>query len=280
MRNRTRSLLAALVAVVSLAAASGCNGSTGPSSQARPTPLTSPTPTPTVTVTPKPKPKPPPPADACYRLGYTQALAPTNPARPVPCSGRHTAVTFFVGSYDPRLAVDGDQVHRIESTVCPRRFAAYVGGSLEARRLSLLRTVWFTPTADQAALGAHWFQCVAIALQGSRHLALLDGPVQGTLDQQAGQDHYALCGTAEPGTSGFQQRICALPHSWKALRTVPFPPGPYPGADQVKAAGQTPCQDAGRVAASDPLDYQWSYQWPTLQQWRAGQTWGTCWAPS
>jgi hypothetical protein len=104
--------------------------------------------------------------------------------------------------------------------------------------------------------------------------------VEGVLDRSEGRDHYALCGTAEPGTAGFSQRICAAPHSWIAVRTVYFRPGPYPGVDQVRSAGQEPCQNAGADASSDPLNYRWSYQWPTLAQWRAGQTYGVCWAPS
>ena len=68
--------------------------------------LHSPTPTPTETIPPTP-PKPPP-ADACYRLGYDEVLAPTSDKKPVPCTGIHTAVTFYVGSYDKHLAVDGD----------------------------------------------------------------------------------------------------------------------------------------------------------------------------
>ena len=279
MSPRHRSVLGLVAGLVLVAGVlAGCAGSSSSSAQGEPTPLTSPTPTPTVTVTPKPD--PPPATGTCYRLGYAGALAPTTARRPVPCTGRHTAVSFFVGRYPAKLAVDGGRVHRIESTVCPRRFAAYVGGTLDTRRLSVLRTVWFTPTVQQAGLGAHWFQCVVIALQGKQRLAPLDVPVRGVLNQQAGRDHYALCGTAEPGTAGFQQRICALPHTWKALRTVVLRAGPYPGEATVRAAGQSPCQDAGRAVASDPLDYQWSYQWPTAQQWRAGQTWGTCWAPS
>jgi len=275
MTRRPRALV--LLAGLALAL-TACSGSDS-SAQTDPTPvLRSPSTTPTETIPPKPP--PPPRPRACYLLGYGEALAPTNDKQPVPCVERHSAITFFVGHFDKSLAVDGDPVHRIESTVCPRRFAAFVGGSLDARRLSLLRTVWFTPTVDDAALGAHWFQCVAIALQGEQHLALLKVPVDGVLNHADGREHYALCGTAEPGTEGFQQRICALPHSWRALRTVPFPPGHYPGVDRVKAAGQSPCQDAGRAVASDPLNYRWSYQWPTLQQWQAGQTWGTCWAPA
>jgi len=276
MSRRTRGLALLVGAALALTACSG-GGSSAP--EAGPTPvLRSATASPTPTDPPKPP--PPPGPRTCYRLGYDDALAPTNDQKPVPCTGKHTAITFFVGHFDPKLAVDGDPVHQLESTACPRRFATFAGGSIEDRRLSLLRTVWFTPTVDDAALGAHWFQCVAIALQGDQQLAPLVGPVGGVLDRPEARDHYALCGTAEPGTDGFEQRMCGVSHSWQALRTVVFPPGRYPGEDKVKAAGQTPCQDAGRDVASDPLNYRWSYQWPTLQQWQAGQTWGTCWAPA
>jgi hypothetical protein len=273
----SRRALTFLVAVLALVL--GACSSDGSSPDAGGTPvLHSPTPTPTGTTPPTP-PKPPHPR-TCYRLGYDEVLAPTRTRRPAPCTGPHTGVTFFVGRYDASLPVDGDQVHRLESTACQRRFAAFVGGTPDDRRLSMLRAVWFTPTVDQAARGAHWFECVAVALRDDQDLALIQGPVEGVLDRSDGRAHYGLCGTAEPGSQGFEQRICAAGHSWVALRTVLFPPGPYPGVDQVRSAGQQPCQDAGANASSDPLNYRWSYQWPTLQQWRAGHTYGVCWAPS
>jgi hypothetical protein len=213
-------------------------------------------------------------------MGYDSALAPTIKRAPTSCDRPHTAVTYFVGHFPPKVPVDGPKVHRIESTVCPRRFTAFVGGTLEDRRLSLLRPVWFGPSLRQGELGAHWFQCAAIALRDDQHLAVLTGPIEGVLDRPDDRARYSLCGTAEPGTSGFEQQMCALPHSWTAARTVPFAPGTYPGEDQVRSAGQTPCRDAGQAAASDPLNYRWSYQWPTLAQWRSGQTWGVCWVPS
>jgi len=235
---------------------------------------------PSTAATPPPKPDPPPPGHACYRLGYDAALAPTNGLTPVPCGTPHSAVTFFVGRFAASTPVDGPRAHRTQSTVCQRRFASFVGGTLESRRLSLLRTVWFAPTVEQAALGARWFQCVAIALRGDQHLALLEVPVSGALDGDVGRQHYGLCATAEPGTAGFEQRLCSDRHAWRALRTVGFRPGRYPGVDAVKAAGQTPCRDAAGAVAADPLSYQWSYAWPTAQQWRAGQTYGVCWAPA
>ncbi|HET9840417.1 MAG TPA: septum formation family protein [Nocardioides sp.] len=267
------------LAVASALLLGACSGSGSSDPRAGETPVVhSPTPTPTETIPPTPP--PPPPAHACYRLGYDEVLAPTIDKKPASCTRNHTAITFYVGRFDKSLAVDGKAVHRLESTVCPRRFVAFVGGTVEDRRLSMLRPVWFTPTVRQAARGAHWFQCVAIALRGGEHLAVLQGMLRGVLGRPAARDRYALCGTAEPGSDGFEQRICAAGHRWKALRTVPFRPGRYPGKAKVRSAGQQPCQDAGRDAASDPLNYRWSYAWPTRKQWRAGQTYGVCWAPS
>jgi hypothetical protein len=47
----------------------------------------------------------------------------------------------------------------------------------------------------------------------------------------------------------------------------------------VKAAGQDACQEAARAIASDALDYEWGYEWPTQDLWQAGQTYGRCWSP-
>ena len=55
--------------------------------------------------------------------------------------------------------------------------------------------------------------------------------------------------------------------------------GGYPGLAKVKDAGQDTCADAARAIASDALDYEWGYEWPTKDQWEAGQSYGRCWSP-
>jgi hypothetical protein len=275
-----RGVLVTVAAAALLSACAGGGAGSAPKSQPESprTPVpSSPTATPTHVV--KPPPPPPPPLHACYRMSFGAALAPTNRNKPVPCSQSHTAVTFFVGRYPRTMPVDGKRLHRLVSTVCPRRFAAFVGGGPENRRLSLLRTIWFTPTVSQSAAGAHWFRCEAISIRDTTSLLRLKVPVAGALDRSDGRTYYGLCGNAEPGTRGFGQRACGIAHSWRALRTVPFRPGPYPGVATVRSAGRTTCQDAARSVASNPLDYKWSYQWPSLAQWRDGQTYGLCWAP-
>ena len=88
-----------------------------------------------------------------------------------------------------------------------------------------------------------------------------------------------MCGTAEPGTPDFA-RVDLLERAHLAgdqRRTVPRVDVPRRG--QVRDAGQEPCQDAGAAAADDSLDYRWGYEWPTREQWDAGQHYGRCWAP-
>jgi hypothetical protein len=92
-----------------------------------------------------------------------------------------------------------------------------------------------------------------------------------------------MCGTAQPGTTAFQRVLCGEKHSWRAISVVDLADtakkGGFPGVAVVKDAGQSVCADAARAIASDALDYQWGYEWPTKEQWQAGQTYGRCWSP-
>ena len=272
-------LAAALVAVLVLG---GCTGSDDPEaaptpSAAAPSPTASPT---TAQAVPGPEER------ACYRLTYDDAVAPTSAVPPSSCTRKHTSLTFFVGELDTLvdghlLAVDSDRVQRQVARDCPRRLGSFVGGSLEQRRLSMLRAVWFSPTVEESDAGANWFRCDVTAVAGEQELAPLTGRLSGALRTSAGRDRYAMCGTAEPGTAGFRRVICARADQaeWRALRTVTFRPGDYPGEQRVRRAGEGPCEDAGRAAADDPLDFRWGYEWPRPEQWENGQTYGICWAP-
>ena len=270
--RRTARVASVLLAV--LLSLAGCGGGT-------------PTPTPSPSA-PAPSPThataaPTPAAAACYALTFDQALAPTAQGRAVPCAKRHTTETYAVGRLDTVIdghlvAVDSAHVRDQVARACPARLARFLGGTADDLRLSMLRPVWFTPTVEQSDAGAQWYRCDVIAIAGPTTLLPVTGHLKGALaDQRA--DDFAMCSTAEPGTAGFTRVPCQRQHSWKALRTVPLPAGKYPGEAAAKAAGQTICRDAGRTAASDALDYQWGYEWPTAQEWRGGQTYGICWAP-
>lgn len=264
-------------------ALAGCTSSTPPSSSPSRTPSSA---TDAATPTPSAAPKPPPAprSGACYRMSYDAALAPTTHRPPAPCRRPHTSETYATGALDTvvggrLLTVDSRHVQDMLARTCPDRLAEFVGGTLEQRRLSVLRSVWFTPTVKQSEAGANWFRCDVVAVARDDRLQPVTGSLRGVLTTEAGRERYGVCGTAEPGTKGFQRVICSAAHSWRAIRTVPLPASDYPGQAAARRAGQDPCRAAAKARAADPLDFRWGYEWPDAEQWRAGRRFGLCWVP-
>ena len=219
-------------------------------------------------------------------------MAPTSDVAAVDCGSRHTSQTYAVGRLHTEvdghlLAVDSDTVQQEVARTCPARLVAYLGGTLEQLRLSLLRPVWFTPTVEQSDAGAACFRCDVIAVTGDSKVAKLDTDLAQALAKPAGRDEFAMCGTDQPGADDFSHVLCREDHTWKAISVLDLTqtaakaavPGGYPGVAVVRDAGQDVCADAARAIASDALDYEWGYEWPTRDQWEAGQTYGRCWAP-
>ncbi|KQZ66478.1 septum formation family protein [Nocardioides sp. Root151] len=272
-------LLASLLLALGLLA--GCSDGSDKSADPDPTPSASTTPP--APAKPAPRPKP----GTCHSLSYDAAVAPTFDAKTVSCKAKHTAETFFVGTLDTvvdghLVTVDSDRVQQQVSSACPRELAGFLGGSAEDLRLSMLSTVWFSPTVEQSDEGQDWFRCEVIAIGGPEELLLLDGPTQGVLGTDAGRATYGMCGTAKPGATDFERVACARSHSWRAVGTVDVRPakgGAYPGAEAARDAGQSTCEDTVRDLADDPLKFTWGYEWPNKKQWSAGQHYGFCWAP-
>jgi hypothetical protein len=270
-------LVVPLVTLVAACTSSGDKPASSPSPSGTSTSATT-----HAAVPPAPKP------GACYRLTSRELTRPTNASRPVPCSTRHTARTIFVGRLATvvdghSVSVDSDRVQRQLAATCPRKMAAYVGGSPKSRDLSRFNVVWFSPSLDQADRGASWFRCDLIAFADAERLYPLPGPkrLKGVMGRSEGLGTYGLCGTSAPGTAGFQRVICARPHAWQAFDTVPLRGGrAYPGAAAVRTAGDSVCKSRANARTGDALKFQYGWEWPTREQWLGGQHYGYCWAPS
>jgi hypothetical protein len=227
----------------------------------------------------------PPARDACYRLGFDQLTRPSNDSEPVRCGGRHVARTIHVGRLDTvvgghALAVDSDRVQAQLARTCPRRLAAHLGGTPQARDLSRFAVVWFSPTLEQSDRGAEWFRCDLVAIAGPERLHPLPRRTAGILDRPGALARFGLCGTARPGAPRFERVICARPHSWRAIATIPLPGGrSYPGAARVRSEGNASCRDVAAERAADPLRFEFGWEWPTREQWGNGRRYGYCWAP-
>jgi hypothetical protein len=240
--------------------------------------------TPSATATPPPA---APVVDTCYRLSYDDAVSPTDERPAVDCAKPHTSQTYAVGALQlvsggHLLAVDSDAAKAQVANRCPNQLATYLGATPEQLRLSQLRAIWFTPTVDQGDEGAAWYRCDLIAVTGDGRLAKLHQPLKGAFRNDDVRTAYGRCGTAQPGSPGFQAVLCREEHSWKAISVVDLSDRgrKYPGVAAVRAAGEDDvCSDAAREVVPDTLDYQWGYEWPTKEQWRSGQRYGRCWAP-
>jgi hypothetical protein len=262
-----------VIALTSVLALSGC--SSDEPKAASPTPAS-----PTAAATPSPA----PPRRDCYDLAFAQAAEPTSTAAPVPCGTQHTAATIKVGTLDPvvdghLLAVDSDTVQQQIAARCRTRLASHLGGDEEARRLSRLTVVWFSPSLAQSDLGATWFRCDLVALAGHDQLAPLPRRTRGLLGAEGALDRYGTCGTASPAASRFQRVICSTPHSWRARATIDLPKGSRYLSKVAGSAADSSCRDIESRAASDILKLKWSFEWPTQEQWAAGQRYGYCWTP-
>lgn len=224
---------------------------------------------------------------ACYRITLQEAARPTSERQPLPCTRRHTARTFHVGQLDTiveghSLGVDSERVQRQLAETCPAELADFLGGDRETRAISRFQTVWFSPTLDEYDAGADWFRCDVVALAGSEELMALpaEDRLRGILDRPERLATYGLCGTAQPGAKDFERVACASPHSWVAISTIPIPGGDrYPGVAAVREAGDDACSDEVSSRNESLLEYRYGWEWPTAEQWQAGQRYGFCWAP-
>ena len=60
--------------------------------------------------------------------------------------------------------------------------------------------------------------------------------------------------------------------------TVDIPGRKLPTRDAVAARMDQVCRDVA-ADATDDLDFTWSQESPTREQWDAGQRYGICWVP-
>jgi hypothetical protein len=234
---------------------------------------------------PSATPPPAPVIGSCHRLGFAQAAQPTDATSTVPCTAPHTSQTVKVGQV---AAVTGGQDARVDSAevrdkiaqACPARLLKYAGGDLMTRRLSRLEVVSFTPTADQAKAGASWFRCDILGLAAANQLIRLPRQLKGVLDASDALDRFGTCGTTAPGKPGFERVVCRRRHTWQAVSTVTLDRSARYLGPRATAQGDARCKDAAAARANGALKYTWSFEWPTRDQWTAGQRYGYCWVPA
>ena len=276
MRTALRTL--ALVCVLALCAAC-TTASDEPTDDTSPSTETLASPTES---TPPPDPGPRPRVGECHLLSFGQAVAVVGRTEPVKCRRRHTAETYFVGRLE--LETKAGHVRRVDSraaqrqarSTCSARLPKHLGRTPRELRLTMAQSVWFTPSPKRAEAGADWFRCDLVVVAGPRRLLVLPRSTKGWGEAPA----VAMCATAAPGTKAFKRVACGAKHAWLAVSTVDIPGKHLPTKAVVADRMDGPCGDAARSRAADPLDFTWSQESPTREQWDAGQRYGICWVPA
>lgn len=267
-------MLCALAGCLAMAVlATGC---TSPSAA----PADEPSPSPSETVPPDPGPTPK--VAECHDLTFRQAVAVVGRTAPTACRRKHTAQTYFVGRLRLETPagrtrrVDSDAAQRQARTTCQARLPRHLGVTPRELRLTMAQAVWFTPSPTRAEAGADWFRCDVVAVAGPRALQQLPRRTKGWGDAPV----LAMCATAAPGNAAFRRVGCGAQHSWVAVATVDIPGKKLPSQAAVADRMEAPCGDVARARADDPLDFTWTQEIPTRQQWDAGQRYGICWVPA
>ena len=193
------------------------------------------------------------------------------PRRPSPSAALDTVVDGHL------LAVDSDRVQRAGGAGAARTGSReFVGGTADQRRLSMLRAVWFTPDASRSPTRAPTGSAATSSrVAGDRQLApARRGRLAGVLDDAAGGTATACAAPPSPATPGFERVICSRgAHAGGRSRTVDLRRRRLPRRGRASATpARRPARTPAGAAAEDPLDYQWGYEWPTAEQWDAGQT--------
>ena len=289
MSNARRyAVLALLLALVLTGCSSGDggpDGSAAPKTSPRTSPRTGPqsgaTTGATTLITPPKAPK----AGACYRLTVDSALKATSTRPPVPCTGRHTAVTVAVGSVQPvvdghLLALDSTKVRLQIAERCRRSVDIHVGGSPRKQRLSLVQAVWFTPTADQADRGALWYRCDLVISAGNRTFASLPRKTKGLLGARGAMDRWGTCGTTAPSAKSFRRVLCSARHTWRARSTITLPTGTAYLSKKAAKTADRRCRAVAAALSPNSTKLRWAFEWPARAQWRSGQRYGFCWTPA
>lgn len=242
----------------------------------------SPPPTSEVTETAPPDPGPTPRVGECHDLTFRQAVAVIGRTAPVACRRPHTAQTYFVGRLD--LTTKGGFTRRSDSEAarrqmrqaCTTRLPRHLGQDPRALRLSMAQAVWFAPSPARAEAGADWFRCDVVVVASPRTLQRLPRDTRGWGEAPA----IAMCATAAPGTSRFRRVTCGSQHAWRAASTVDIPGRRLPAPAAVADLMDPTCRDSAAASADDPLDFTWSQESPSAEQWDAGQRYGICWLPA
>lgn len=229
-----------------------------------------------------PEPAAAPAAGACYRLSRAQLDEAHVDAAAVACPQPHTtqsyAVTTLAGISAPD---DAAAIAATAERQCRAGLRAYVGATAGRLALSRVTYAWFVPTQDDLDAGARWLRCDVAVLRTDTTLVNLPRDARGLLRRDSALNRYGRCARTNAAgiSAGRGARVCALPHTWRAIaaRRLGAAADPYP-ARAVRGNVLGRCEGVARDYTDNSTgDISVAWRPPSRAQWVAGERFGLCW---
>jgi Septum formation len=225
----------------------------------------------------------PPELGACRVLAPDDITQHTNDTETVPCTEKHTAETFAVGSFPTDVAKSAElgdpRLGRYIYETCSDRFQRFLGGDESTVMRSMLTWAWFRPSQDEWDAGARWYRCDVVGgADDAEELRTLPTTAKGLLGGPP-NDTWMTCAVGET-VSGSEKVPCSQPHNWRAVTTIKVggEQDDYPGDRVVEARTRDYCSDSVGAWMNYPVDYEFGYTYFRQAEWKAGNRRSICWA--
>ncbi len=224
----------------------------------------------------------PPELGACRVLSPKDTERPSNDTDAVPCSSKHTAETFAVGTFPASVAKRGTRSRHLGAYVydqCHPKFQRFLGGDESLMLRSTLTWAWFRASDEAWDAGAHTWRCDVVGGDGrSTELLALPKSAKGVLLGRP-DDRWLVCVNG-PTVTGSEKIPCSRTHNWRAVTTVVLgkKKDPYPGDRLSEVRTRDFCSGSVGAWMNYPVDYDYGYTWFHAAEWKAGNRRSICWA--
>ena len=222
----------------------------------------------------------PPKVGTCRDLVAGDLEAASNAAAVVPCTQRHTAETFAVGSLPASTgSAYGDKRHgAFVYAACTQAFRDFLGADESLALRIQLSWAWFRPSERGWGRGARWYRCDAVGgPEGARQLRALPAELKGLF--ATGQSDTWLTCAHGPTLASSTKVPCSQAHDWRAISTIKVgqPEDPYPGDRIVQVRSRDRCADWIGAWSHYPADYEFGFTWFHEAEWSTGNRRSICW---
>lgn len=224
----------------------------------------------------------PPDNGACRVLSPDDVEQPSNATVTVPCSRRHTATTFAVGSLPSQFDdtdYDSSSLGAWAYQTCESGFERLLGADESMAMRTILSWAWFRPSEKAWDKGARWYRCDVVGGgEQSTSYAALPQDLKGLLLAKD-TDAWMVCAVGSTVASS-RKVPCTQDHNWRAVTTIKLgePDDKYPGDRVVEVRTRDYCSDSVGAWLGYPVDFDFGFTWFHEGEWSTGNRRSICWA--